>query len=118
MLLDTPTAKISRRRIGGSDHHVWADAHGNMQLCCLSHHEKCLVLVKKATIDAFVALPSEGAKSVRFANTVSRTDVVVEIDQLSILDPIESSFGKPYYLVGADTFAEGNDVYPEPCGVN
>lgn len=89
---------------------------GNLQLCCHSRPEKGLVLVTKATIDAFIALPCEGAKSVRFANMASRTDVV-EISELSILDPIESSFGKPYYLVGADAFADGNDAYVEPCGV-
>ncbi len=75
------------------------------------------MLVTKATIDAFVALPCEGAKSVRFANTVSRMDVVVEIEDLSVLEPIESAFGKPYYLVGADTFADGDDVYPQSCAV-
>lgn len=115
MKQDISTSKIYKRRLAGSKYHVWTDAHGNMQLCCYSKHEQGLVLVTKATIDAFLELPCEGTKSVRFANPVSQTDIVVETGELSVLDPIESGFGKPYYLVGSDTFAEENDTYPEPC---
>jgi len=117
MLYETATAKISRRRLAGGNYHVWTDAHGNMQLCCYTRHDKGWVLVSKATIDAFVALPCEGTKSVRFANPVSQTDVVVEIEDLSVLEPIESAFGKPYFLIGSETFANDGDVYPQACAV-
>jgi hypothetical protein len=118
MLFDASTAKTSRRRFGGSNYHVWTDAHGNVQLCCYSTHEKGYVLVTAAAIDAFKGLPCEAAKSVRFANPVSRMDIVVEIDELSKLEALESSFGKPYYLIGADTFSSEEDGYPPTCTVS
>ena len=116
MLLDITTAKVSRRRFNGDKYHVWADAHGNLQLCCNSQHEKGLVLVRKDTIDAFIASACDGTKSVRFASSVSRFDVVVELDRLSSLSPNESDFGKPYYLVGAEDFSDEEERYPELCG--
>lgn len=116
-MFNITTAKISRRRLDGSNYHVWADAHGNMQLCCISRHEKGSALVTKATIDAFEKLSCEGTKTVRFANPTSSMDVVVAIDELTTLDLIESEFGKPYYLVGTDTFADGADIYPKNCDV-
>jgi hypothetical protein len=118
MLFDASTAKISRRRFGGSNYHVWTDAHGNVQLCCYSTHEKGCVLVTAAVIEAFKALPCEGAKSVRFANTVGRLDIVVEMDEMSKLEALKSSFGKPYYLVGAETFSSEDDGYPPSCAVS
>ena len=117
MLFNIKTAKIAKRRFDGGNHRVWADAHGNLQLCCYSQHEKGSVLVPKATIDAFIALPCDGEKSVRFANSVSRFDIVVELDQLAQLDAQKSDFGKPYYLVGSDHFSEEHGGYPALCSV-
>ena len=116
-MFEESTASISRRRFKGGNYHVWTDTHGNMQLVCHSRHEQGWVLVTKAIIDAFIDLPCEGTKTVRFANPVSRTDIVVEIDELSALDPIEGEFGKPFYLVGSKTFSTDEDAYPEPCGI-
>ncbi len=30
MLLDSSTAKTSKRRLAGSNYHVWTDSHGNL----------------------------------------------------------------------------------------
>ena len=57
-----------------------------------------------------------GGLPVRFASSVSRFDVVVELDRLSSLSPNESDFGKPYYLVGAEDFSDEEERYPELCG--
>jgi hypothetical protein len=98
---DVSTANPFESRVGGSPHHTYRDANGNMCLVCVGKSPNGGVAVNQGALDRLVEW-KEGARFVRLINEGSRFDVTVELEALPKKPTLDGRYGAYTFFDPAD----------------
>ena len=113
MSFDARTAAPFLANAGGSPHHAYRDAIGNICLVCIGRSPSGGVAVNESALD-WLRLQQPGTTFVRFSNSTSRFELTIEFARLPDKHMRDGDRGRYAFFDPTDFGAA--PPFPKPAG--